>query len=301
MVNVMFGGNKNAFDGILISCTSMAKNTKRPVGIYVLTADFRNIKSSYVPLTREHIDCIDETVKKYNPQSFARLIDVTEIFNTKMSGTVNMMNHYTPYAFLRLFATYLILPQKMIYLDIDIMVRGDIGELYDIDVEDYELAAAKDYHGQIFIARDYFNSGVLLLNLNVIRETGLFDRTLELCRDKKMIMPDQSALNRFAKYVRYISPKFNRQRKAKPDTVIQHFVRKFVFLPFPHIVCIKPWEIDKVHKKYKIFEYDEILEEYRDTLRAFKENEGKLPERLVAATAEPDEGDAAAEPVFRTR
>ena len=53
--------------------------------------------------------------------------------------------------------------------------------------------------------------------------------------------------------------KYNEQRRLKKDTVFQHFTTSFRLLPFFHKVTIKPWNIDKVHKRLKIFEYDDIL------------------------------------------
>ena len=93
-----------------------------------------------------------------------------------------------------------------------------------------------------------------------IRETGLFKKAREMCQNKKMFMPDQSSLNKLSTYKKIEKRKYNEQRKLKKDTVFQHFTTSFRLLPFFHKVTIKPWNIDKVHKGLKIFEYDDILE-----------------------------------------
>lgn len=79
-----------------------------------------------------------------------------------------------------------------------------------------------------------------------------------------MFMPDQSAINKLAKYKKILPRKFNEQRKLHKDTIIQHFTTSFRFFPCFHSVTVKPWEIEKVHGKLKIYEYDDILEEYKN-------------------------------------
>ena len=77
-----------------------------------------------------------------------------------------------------------------------------------------------------------------------------------------MFMPDQSALNKLSTKKKIVSRKYNEQRKLKEDTVFQHFTTSFRFFPIFHKLTVKPWEVEKVHDKLKIFEYDDILEEY---------------------------------------
>ena len=65
------------------------------------------------------------------------------------------------------------------------------------------LHGSLDYYGKWFfknkkIRFNYINSGVLLLNLKKIRETGLFKKAREMCQNKKMFMPDQSSLNKLS-------------------------------------------------------------------------------------------------------
>ena len=122
-----------------------------------------------------------------------------------------------------------------------------------------------DYYGKWFfknkkIKFNYINSGVLLLNLAKIRETGLFKNARKMCQNKRMFMPDQSSLNKLSVSKKIEKRKYNEQRRLKKDTVFQHFTTSFRLLPFFHKVTIKPWNIEKVHKRLKIFEYDDILE-----------------------------------------
>lgn len=130
------------------------------------------------------------------------------------------------------------------------------------------LCGALDNYGKWFFKRnifkfDYINSGVLLLNLSKIRQTKLFENSRRMCQNKKMFMPDQSSINKLAVSKKIEPRKFNEQKKLRESTVFQHFTTSFRFFPLLHTVTIKPWNIEKVHNRLKIFEYDDILEEYK--------------------------------------
>ena len=138
------------------------------------------------------------------------------------------------------------------------------------------LHGSLDYYGKWFfknkkIKFNYINSGVLLLNLEKIRQTKLFKRAREMCKEKKMFMPDQSSINKLSIGKKIEQRKYNEQRRLKKDTVFQHFTTSFRLLPFFHKVTIKPWNIEKVHKKLKIFEYDDILYGYMSIQKEIKE------------------------------
>lgn len=138
------------------------------------------------------------------------------------------------------------------------------------------LHGSLDYYGKWFfknkkIKFNYINSGVLLLNLEKIRQTKLFKRAREMCKEKKMFMPDQSSINKLSVGKKIEQRKYNEQRRLKKDTVFQHFTTSFRLLPFFHKVTIKPWNIEKVHRKLKIFEYDDILYGYMSIQKEIKE------------------------------
>lgn len=114
---------------------------------------------------------------------------------------------------------------------------------------------------------DYVNSGVLLLNLAKIRETGLFKKCRKMCQEEEMFMPDQSAINRLAVSKKIMPRKYNEQRKLHEDTVFQHFTTSFRFFPWFHTLTIKPWQIDRVHEELNITEYDDIFEEYKNIIQ----------------------------------
>ncbi len=261
-MNILFGGNYKVQEGLVLCLLSMTKHTTEPINVYILTADVTEINPEWKPITKTTIDLVEAIVKSKNPQSSVTLITLDNQFNEWVKNSQNKMSFYTPFAFLRLFAQDVDLPDKIIYLDTDIMINGDISELYSIDISDYEIGVVKDRYGKFFINPKYFNSGMLLLNMPAIRESNLFERVKQMCLTKKMAFPDQTALNKLAKRKLYLPRKFNEQGDLQKDTIVQHFTQRFTLWPYFHKINIKPWQIEQVHKVRKNFAYDDIYEEY---------------------------------------
>ena len=270
MINILFGGNYKVYDGILLCLMSMVKHTNEPLNINILTADITEQNPDYKPVSEEDRLQLEKVVKAKNIESKVSLIMLGKEFNNWALSSENKLNQYTPFAFLRLFSDKVDLPEKVIYLDTDIMLNGDIKELFDIDMTNYELGVVKDRYGKFFISPRYFNSGVLLMNMKNIKESKLFERVRDICFKKKMMFPDQSALNKCCKRKLYLPRKFNEQGNPRKDTIIQHFSKRIVWIPF-HTINIKQYHIDQVHEKYKIFIYDDIYEEYKK-LKSQKKN-----------------------------
>lgn len=266
-MNILYCGDGNIVDGMYISILSILKNIKEELNIYVLTVnvDQENLKIKGV--SEASIEFLNKTVKSVNKNSFVKMIDITELF-LKELPVINIETRFTPCCMLRLFADYLEeLPEKILYLDNDVVCRKDFTDFYNQDIEEYEIAGVLDFYGKWFFKNnifkfDYINSGVLLLNLKKIRETNLFARCRKMCIEKEIFMPDQSSLNKLAKYKKIMPRKYNDQRRLHKDTVIQHFTTTFRLFPWFHSLTVKPWDVERLHSVLKNYEYDDILEKY---------------------------------------
>lgn len=225
--------------------------------------DLSHLNPAWLSFSEEQRQLMERTVKDKNPESSVRIIDVTELQNQYFDGGKNQKNNYTPYASIRLFLDLVDVPDKLVYLDADIMCCGNIEEYFDIDISDYEFAATLDVVGRNFFKGNYCNSGVMLYNMPYIRRTGLFARAREQVRKKTMLMPDQSALN-FCCEAKLVLPyRFNEQRDIRPDTVFKHFCMGFKWYgPILTSYNHKQWHRDKVHSYLGIHDFDDIYEEF---------------------------------------
>lgn len=128
----------------------------------------------------------------------------------------------------------LLLPQvlkhyeKVLYLDADMVICHDVAELYHTDLEGAMLAAAQDpitlginksrrynkWKGMknlgIENLYDYFQAGVLLMDLKKMSESGLCDQMIEYAATHDCDLVDQDVLNLFCQgKVKFIDNKWN--------------------------------------------------------------------------------------------
>ena len=265
MVNILFCGNGYVFDGMLTCALSIMKRSgsKEPYTFYVYTMDVPHIKPAYTSIPDGMIKFLDGVVKQYNKENRVIKYDVTDFYKEQFTGCPNEQTSYSPYAILRLFAdTIPEMPDKLLYLDADIMFNRDVHLLYDIDISDCEYAAARDHYGKYLINPNYINSGVLLLNLKKIMETGLFEKARELIKRKKILFVDQTAVYKSTQKKKMLPQRYNDQKFLHKHTVVRHFSKRLFWLPYPHTDNIKQWDVSRVHRIFRYYQFDDVLYEY---------------------------------------
>lgn len=265
-IHLLFCGDENVADGVLLAALSVTAHMRQPLHIYLFTAAAGEGEKRRRPISRAFSERLQTAVRKSHPDSRVTLVDLTEPFAAN-PPTANMDTRFTPLCMLRLYADLVPdIPERLLYLDCDVLCRRDFSDFYRQDMTGVELCGVLDRYGSwIFRGgrwrRNYINSGVLLMNMAEIRRSGLFARCRALCRDEKMFMPDQSALNRLA-HKRLVPRCYNEQADLRPDTVFQHFSTRFRFFPYVRTVTVKPWDEQRVHTVLKLRDYDELYVRY---------------------------------------
>ena len=264
MINLLYCGNSGVFDGLLTSTLSVVRRLEKPraLTVYVYTMDLTRAAPSYTPVSGGQADLLERTLRAHNPDTWVKLVDVTEIYETHLNHNANEGCYCSPYTLLRLLADLTPMPDKFLYLDADVMLCKDVGLLYDMDIPEYEYAAAPDHYGKFLIHPHYINAGVLLFNMARCRETGIFEKARQLLCTKKLVFADQAALARSTTRRKVISQRFNDQKFLYKNTVIRHFSKRLFYTPYPHTENIKQWHVDKVRKRFGYTCFDDILDEY---------------------------------------
>ena len=117
-------------------------------------------------------------------------------------------HRFTPAMWYRLFLPEL-LPdmQRVLYLDVDTLATDDLGALWDTELGDHWLGAVTNVFEEWSMGRPaelglsgpehYFNSGVLLLNLEQMRRDGRGEALRDYARERGagLLWPDQDTLN----------------------------------------------------------------------------------------------------------
>ena len=278
MVNILLCGNQGVFDGALSELISITNKTKETINCYIFTMDVSRIKPTYTCISDEQIEFLNKVVKSKKEDNKVIKVDVTELYEKEFGGCKNEGAYCTPYTLLRLLADLIPeMPDKLLYLDIDMMAGDDISKLYNIDISNYEYAAVKEKYGSKFLWTDYINAGMLLLNMKKIKETGLLKKSRELIKTKKMLFADQSAIYYATTNKLLIPRKFNEQSKFnKKDTVICHFCKRLLLIPYPRTENYKQWQVEEVHKVLKCHAFDEDLNEYLKMKKEFLKSEESI-------------------------
>lgn len=187
---------------------------------------------------------------------------------------------------------------KILYLDCDTLIRGNLDELFSLDLTDKYLAGVKDVWGvSKYVKRldmksgVYVNSGMLLFNCDYCRKEHFFDKVVDFAKNNAKIIEfcDQDSINKVVdEHKLVISPKYNlmdtwwrgeyyefegeeeaEYLQAKENPVIVHLTGlKPAFKGCGNKFKDEWWE---VAKKTKI--YDELLRDYM----ASKEPSDKEP------------------------
>lgn len=275
MINILFCGNDYVFDGILTTTLSILKRSDNidPLNIYIYTMDVTHLNKNYFPISDKKVKFLEDEIKKYNSHNKITKIDVTDLYMEHFSKCPNEGAYCSPYTLIRLLADLIPgMPDKLLYLDADLMFNKDIHLLYDIDVEGYEYASARDHYGKYLINPNYINAGVLLFNMKYSKETKLFEKARNWLKKKKLVFADESALYRATSKKKMIAQKFNDQKFLwKNRTVVRHFSKRLFYLPYPHTANIKQWQVSQIHKVFHYYYFDDIFYEYIYLKRKFEE------------------------------
>lgn len=178
---------------------------------------------------------------------------------------------------------------KVLYLDCDIVVHQNLSELWEMDIQGYACAVVEDQRGdevelrnRVRISTPYFNSGVLMMNLDYWRTNNVRDALSDYIENnpEKCFFPDQDALNAvLAEKVLYLEYTYNFQEQWywEEERICLHFTKFDKILQYrdnPAIVHYtwnqKPWMEQCFHPHRDWFlQYAKLHDflEYKETPR----------------------------------
>lgn len=193
-ISIMVTLNKNYVSQLMVLMTSIYINHPGQMfDIYLI--------HSRIP--EGILTCLSKKLKLIN----CNLITIKADDN--IFDTAKVTDRYPKEMYYRLLAAQWLPKEldKILYLDPDILVINPLYELWNTDIEGYLFAAAS-HIGKLEIANninkirlgtktDYYNSGVLLINLKRARKEiipGEIFKYVEK-RESELILPDQDVLN----------------------------------------------------------------------------------------------------------
>ena len=151
----------------------------RSIRFYLINNDFPN----------EWMKQLNKRLEKFDSEIINCRVTSEQIlrYKTDISYTV----------FLRYFVTDFVKEDKALYLDCDLVVTKNLDDLFATDLQNYPLAAVRDFGGRVYFGQEIFNAGVLLINNVLWKKDNMTQRLIDLTNEwhDKVNQADQSILN----------------------------------------------------------------------------------------------------------
>jgi|SRR5690625_920657 len=265
-VNIALVSDDSYFKYMIIAIESIISNIRKNIDLNIYILD-TGIASKNHEILKKRYDTLDEiNIKILQPQ-----VELLKKFKIK--------THVSIAAFSKIFIADLINEEQVIYLDCDLLVREDIYKLWQQFEDDVPLKAVwnpfYNYDSKYMgLSKDdrTFNSGVMLLNLNLMREMDASTQLLTFLNkyNNKTKLHDQAAFNAiFKNDWKEIDYKWNYQVSMilSNHEELEITQKKYLELYYnPSIIHFtsnsKPWQLRNSHPYKK--EYLKFYQKFYD-------------------------------------
>ena len=175
---IVLAANFSYADQVMTTVKSICYHN-RSLRFYLINSDFPN----------EWFKQLNKRLQKFDSEIINCRVTSEQIslYKTDISYTV----------FLRYFVADFVKEDKALYLDCDLVVTKNLDDLFATDLQDYPLAAIRDFGGRAYFGREIFNAGVLLINNVLWKQDNITQKLIDLTNEwhDKVDQADQSILN----------------------------------------------------------------------------------------------------------
>ncbi len=272
-IPVFFSSDDNYLPFLAVSIRSLIDNIspERKCHIHILNTGLNDAS------VRRVLDMATSHVK-------ISLVDVSREI-APLAEKLDLRDYYTISIYFRLFIASLF-PQyhRAIYLDADITINGDISELYEMPLGNHLVGAIQDAviascplyqryasDGVGVPFQRYFNSGVMLMNLDQFRVQQIEKKFVYLLNTYHFdtVCPDQDYLNVLCRdQVLYLDKGWNKMAIDDSYEGVPNLIHYNNFF--------KPWQIDNVCYKDYFWIYAERTSFYEEILAIREECRGRI-------------------------
>lgn len=241
-MNVVFATDREYLQHLAVALASLLENNSR-MKVYVINSDisgndWKNLETIFTGKDSKLINA------RFNDRQIENLIT---------------HSYFTKAMYYRLFIPDIVVGDKALYLDADIVVKRKIEELYNTDISKTFVAAVNNpgihHHDDLGMkySSKYFNSGVLLINLAYWRKYKIKEKIVDFVGRAPGVIqfPDQDGLNAVIDGTWLeLHPKYNMHtvllfEKCGPNSQITEAINDPVIVHYTG--SSKPWHLGDTH------------------------------------------------------
>ncbi|MDR2526602.1 MAG: glycosyltransferase family 8 protein, partial [Rickettsiales bacterium] len=244
-IPIFFANNNNNVNALSVAIISILENTDSFCEFYILESDVTDSCKSKLETIKNRYGNFSIEWLKVKPQEIFKDLSVESAIGNKGFSWFSYYDIYTRFLIPDLKPSI----DKALYLDYDIVVLGDIKELFEQNLGEFAIGGVSTIDSRVELldtlaiprTHSYFGSGVLLMDCEKLRNDNFLDKMLKIgvkYKDK-LIYPDQDMLNIYFATNNYkiMDYKFCVLNGTfSEETIIQHFNGA------------KPWNIRSYNK-----------------------------------------------------
>ena len=270
IIPIVFTCDDKYIPFLAVSLESMEDNASKNY-----TYDIKILHSNNISEANQNI-----IRQKYNNQTFKISFEDISSYVELIASKLHTRDYYSKATYYRLFIPNLYKHyDKVLYLDSDIIVKGDISELYNTELGENFVGAIPDNFVQCTpLAWDYvekhiplgkgahtryFNAGILLMNCRRLREIDFEGKFIDLLGKVKFeVAQDQDYLNCICRgKVKLINLVWNKQ-PFPSNTIKEKDIKIFHFN-----LDLKPWLKDNILYEKHFWEYAKTSGYYDEIMK----------------------------------
>ena len=218
---VVYGGTRNLYSTMVVAVRSLFAHNDVDI-VYFLTED-----DDFPYKLPDNVRVINVSDQTYFPENGA-----------------NYANHWHWMSLMRIALPKMLKYSRVVWLDCDTIVEGDISDLFTTDMKGYYFAGVKEI--TLSKIKPYINAGVLVMNLSEIRKDKQDDRMIDYLNTVKLKFPDQDTINDLSQgRIKFLDSKYNVFKETAPtnNPVIYHFAGETYYNNKPIFGKYAGWEL----------------------------------------------------------
>ena len=164
---------RNLYSAIVPSLESMIRNGK-PDGLFIVAED--NSIGIRLPDWAQVINMRSQGYFRIDGPNYAKKWTYMAMMKTAMARIFDFRS-------------------RIMTLDHDTLILGDLSELWEMPMDDNYVAGCNEPYWERIIGRKYINAGVLMWNLDRIREDGIDGKMIRKLNTVDYRLPEQECIN----------------------------------------------------------------------------------------------------------